>query len=158
MSNLRIKRKEYCCFFNALIKISASCSLMGIKLGLISPRIMSSLTKWHTSMCLVISWKNGFWGMLRFRCQWEWTQKENLFLRTWYLVRQKIHWFLYCWKLFWLKYNRGGELDFKTFWNNLIFFSKMQFCFTDWIFIWINWIRTVAWNSKQNQESIQNPV
>jgi len=63
-----------------------------------------------------------------------------------------------CWKLFWLKYKRGGELDFKTFWNNLIFFSKMQFCFTDWIFIWIYWIRTVAWNSKQNQESIQNPV
>jgi len=29
----------------------------------------------------------------------------------------------------------GAELDFKTFLNNLIFFSKMQFCFTDWIFI-----------------------
>jgi len=22
---------------------------------------------------------------------------------------------LFCWKLFWLKYKRGGELDFKTF-------------------------------------------
>jgi len=32
---------------------------------------MTSLTKWHTSMCLVILWKTGLWGMLRFRCQWE---------------------------------------------------------------------------------------
>ena len=72
MPNLR-RINSYWRWPNAFVKMSASCSLDGTKMGWICPATISSRTQWQSiSMCFVRSWNTGFWDMCKAAWMSQW--------------------------------------------------------------------------------------